>query len=181
VNILIAGLRGAGKTTVGRALAERRRMPFIDLDDWSAAAAGCASPAEAIAHRGEAEFRRAEAGALRVALLYRGHVFALGGGTLTAPGVQRLVRDARAARHARLIYLRARPDTLRSRLISSDLTQRPSLTGAGTLEEMALLFAQRDPLYRDLADAVIDTDDLSPQQTLEALDAACADVFPAPA
>lgn len=170
------GLRGAGKTSLGKALAEAHAMPFADLDEWSAHAAGFPTPGEAITRLGEPAFRRAEAASLRVALLYRGHVFALGGGTPTAPEAERLIRDARTARHVRVIYLRARPETLHARLARTNLAERPTLTGAGTLEEIAVLFERRDALYRSLAEVVIDTDELTFDRVLSALKVACADL-----
>lgn len=176
MNVLLVGMRGAGKSSLGRELARRRGWRFVDLDPLTAAAAGRAHVGEAFTALGEAEFRRAEAGAFRVALSYRGQVVALGGGTPTAPGVDRLIRDARAARLAKAVYLRASPDTLRARLAGTDLAERPSITGEGTLKEIETLFNQRDDLYAALADVTLDTDGLTPGQALERLVEATADV-----
>ncbi|MDX2130465.1 MAG: shikimate kinase [Planctomycetota bacterium] len=161
MNLVLLGLRGAGKSSVGPALAETLLRPFVDLDIITARAAGLPSAGEALATLGEARFREAEAGALRVVLAGDQHVVALGGGTPTYAPSARLLSDARVARRARTIYLRARPDTLAVRLRDSDLAARPSLTGAGTLAEIDALFAVRDPLYLALADVVIDVDGLS--------------------
>lgn len=179
--MFLVGLRGAGKSSLGRELASRRGLTYVDLDTWTAAAASTESPGAALSTLGEAAFRRAEACALRVVLSYRRQVVALGGGTPTAPGAERLIRDARAVGHVRVIYLRAQPATLRSRLAGTNIKDRPSLTGAGTLEEIDALFAQRDPLYQRIADVVIDVDELTGEAALDALLAACPDPLPAPA
>ncbi len=176
MNVFLVGLRGAGKSSLGRDLASRRGWRYVDLDTLTAAATGHATAGESLAALGETEFRRAEAGAFRVALSYRGQVVALGGGTPTAPGVERLMMDARTSKLVRVVYLRAQPQTLRDRLATTNLNDRPSITGGGTLEEIPTLFQQRDALYTRLADVVIDTDGLTHAQTFERLLAATADM-----
>ncbi|GJQ30919.1 MAG: shikimate kinase [Phycisphaerae bacterium] len=176
MNVILVGLRGVGKTTLGRALAARRDGRFVDLDDLTAAAAGHTRVAEAFVALGESEFRRAEASALRVVLGYRGQVVALGGGTPTAPGVERMLADARTAKLVRVIYLRATPATLRARLAATDLRDRPSVTGEGALDEIGTLFERRDGLYQSLADVVLDVDGLVEGEVLERLVAATADL-----
>ncbi len=175
MNILLLGLRGAGKTTLAPRLAGATARRFIDLDDITAQACDAPSAGQALALRGEPAFRDAEACALRVLLAGKAQVIALGGGTPTYAPSARLIRDSRAARHARTLYLHASPARLRDRLERAGVGERPSLTGAGVLEEIPALYAVRDPLYRELADVVINTDDLSDNQALaRALDA-CAD------
>jgi shikimate kinase len=68
-----------------------------------------------------------------------------------------------------LLYLRASPETLRARLAATDLSARPSLTGADVLDEIATLFARRDPLYRALASAVLEIDGLHESECLARL------------
>lgn len=151
------GLRGSGKTTVGRLAAARLGLAFIDLDDATSAALGAATVADAFRAAGEKAFRAAETGALSRALAGDGRVVALGGGTPTAPGAADLLRRERDAGRARLIYLWADAQTLRTRLAATDLSQRPSLTGADPLTEIDAMLARRDPLLRELADEVVDT------------------------
>lgn len=176
MNVFLVGLRGAGKSSLGRDLASRRGWQYVDLDTLTAAAAGHATAGEALAALGEAEFRRAEASAFRVTLSYRQQVVALGGGTPTAPGVERLMMDARTSKIVRVIYLRATPETLRARIADTNLKDRPSITGNGTLEEIPVLFQRRDALYTRLADVVIDTDGLTHDRTLERLVGVTADM-----
>jgi shikimate kinase len=153
--IILLGLRASGKTTVGRLLAARLGRVFVDLDDRTAAALGAASAGAALARHGEAAFRLAEAGALGAALGEGPMVLALGGGTPTAPGAEALLKRGREAGKIRVVYLRASASELRSRL-AGDATVRPSLTGRGTMDEVEELLAARDPLYRGLADVVIE-------------------------
>ncbi len=155
-NILLIGLRGAGKSTIGRIVAESTGREFVDLDDVTAALLGCRTPGEAFAAHGESVFRVAEYRALINAAAISGRVIALGGGTPTAPGAGQILEDERRAGRAVIVYLRAMPHDLRARLSATDVSSRPSLTGAGTLEEIESVFAARDPLYRRLATHVID-------------------------
>jgi len=157
-HIVLIGLRGSGKSTVGRIVADRLRIPFVDLDDRTPRLLAEPTAADALRNHGEAAFRAAEAEALREALNTRAFVvIALGGGTPTAPGAPDMLRGSGCA----LIYLRGEPGALRQRLQSTDLGTRPSLTGDDPLVEIDRVFEQRDPLYRALAHSVIAVDDRS--------------------
>jgi shikimate kinase len=157
MNLILIGLRGSGKTTVGGLLAARLGRPFVDLDDAVAVALNARSAGEAWRARGEAAFRSAEVTALRDALRVPERVLSLGGGTPTASGAVELLNAERASGRVRIVYLAASPAVLRQRLAGTDLASRPSLTGAGVLGEIDAVHAARDGLYRSLADAVIDT------------------------
>jgi len=153
--ILLIGLRGSGKSTLGRRLADTLGRPFIDLDDRTAADLGHASPGPALRAEGIDAFRAAEAKALRAALEQPGSVLALGGGTPTAPGAEELIRSHRARGDALVMYLRALPDQLASRLTADGAPDRPALLGGDAVAEIGDLFERRDPLYRGLADGVL--------------------------
>lgn len=153
------GLRGSGKSTLGRAIAQREGRRFVDLDEVSASFLSSDSVAEAWSRFGEPAFRAAEAQALAAALLDDGTVIALGGGTPTAPGVAELIEHAKNKRRCVVAYLRCEPAELRSRLMGLDeaaMTNRPSLTGGHPLDEIESVFAARDPLYRKLASREIE-------------------------
>lgn len=172
--IVLLGLRGSGKSTLGHALAKRLERAFVDLDDLVAESMQMSSPGEIIREHGIAVFREAEARALTDALAHErshrvGGVLSLGGGTPTAPGAEQRLRTAQAAGEVSIVYLRATPETLAARLAKTGTASRPSLTGKGTLEEIGDLFAQRDGLYRSLAGSVLQTDDLDEAGTLEQL------------
>jgi shikimate kinase len=172
VNLALIGLRASGKTTIGRVVAQRLGRVFIDLDDATLLElVGRASrppslPTIADAWRtfGEPAFRAAEVRALRRILDDDHQIIALGGGTPTAPGATELINQHRAAQRLRIIYLRATSATLAARFSATGATpDRPSLTGAGVIEEIPHVFAQRDPLYRALADDVVEVDAMSPE------------------
>lgn len=157
MHVLLIGLRCSGKTTVGPLLAQRLGCLFVDLDDRTALAAGCATAGEALRSLGEPGFRAAEVGALRVVLEAPvPAVVALGGGTPAAPGAAAAIMDAQARRAAVVVYLRASPEVLMERMRAGGHASRPSLTGAGAVEEVPELFQKRDPLYTRLADRVVD-------------------------
>lgn len=166
--IILLGLRGSGKSTLGRLLAARLVTDFVDLDLITAELLRAASPAEAIQTLGLPAFRDAEVRALQMPRTTGAGVLALGGGTPTARGAIPVL-SALKARGARLIYLRGTPETLRSRLRETDLASRPSLTGAPVLDEVERLFAERDPLYLSLAEKTVEIDGRSVEQSLEDL------------
>jgi len=150
-NLVLIGLRGSGKTTLGRRVATLLGHSFKDLDDETALLLGAKTAGEALERHGEKAFRDAEALLLPGALARTNTVCALGGGTPTAPGAERLLEQARDGGQTAIIYLRANPVILRERLVATDISSRPSLTGAGTLEEIDSVFHARDALYRRLA------------------------------
>lgn len=163
MRVILIGLRGSGKTTVGQALARAMRCPFIDLDDLTPTMLGCSSAAEALTTKGEPTFRAAETSALKSVLETSpaSTILALGGGTPTAPGAVELLQAQRDVGRAILFYFHASPDALRARLRSNHLRARPSLTGKGTLAEIDDIYARRDPLYRTLANHTIDVEHMS--------------------
>lgn len=169
--IILLGLRGSGKSTLGKLLAARLIAEFVDLDTVTAALLRVPSAAHAIQTLGLAAFRDAEVRALQMPRSTAASVLALGGGTPTAHGAIPALSTLRA-KGARLVYLRGTPATLRSRLEQTDLAARPSLTGAPVLDEVERLFSERDPLYRSLADNVIEIDGRSIEESLEDVAAA---------
>jgi shikimate kinase len=175
-SIVLLGLRGSGKSKIGRLLAERRGCGFVDLDDLTPRKLKCATVAEAWSKHGEAAFRAAEVAALDDVLRAGGTrgVIALGGGTPTAPGAAEMLRAAVDAGRVVLVLLRARPETLRGRLSSADNAHRPSLTGRGMLDEIEVVHAQRMPLYASLAGVVVDVDGASVEETMQAIVAGIA-------
>lgn len=153
--IVLMGLRASGKSTVGRLLAARLGRRFIDLDDLTAARLGEQCAGDALARHGEPAFRAAEVEALRGVLRGGDAVLALGGGTPTARGAAWILREQREAGRVFIVHLRADAATLRARL-DADPTPRPSLTGRGAAAEVDDLLRRREPIYRDLADAVVE-------------------------
>jgi shikimate kinase len=160
VAIYLLGLRGSGKTTIGRIVAPSLGLPFVDLDDITPGILGHATAAGALQALGLPAFRDAERQALDDPRVLTAGIVSLGGGTPTHPPCEAELRR-RTALGDRLIYLRATPATLRERLATTNLAARPSLTGADPLAEIPTLWAQRDPLYQSLATTIIEVDGLS--------------------
>jgi shikimate kinase len=155
---VLIGLRGSGKTTLGRLLAARRKSDFIDLDDRTVAGSGHATVSAFFRAAGERAFRQAEARALARVLdeASPGAVIALGGGTPTAPGARELLERARAAGRAWVVLLEAPAAVLGARL-SAAPGDRPLLMGTDFAQEAALLGERRLPGYRAIADSVVTT------------------------
>ncbi len=157
--LVLMGLRGSGKSTLGRLVAGRLGWPFVDLDDVTVELLGGSGVPEVWSRIGEAGFREAEARGLSGRGAAPGlprRVEALGGGTPTAPGAAELLRGAVGDGRIVLVYLRGTPATLRARLKDGGAADRPSLTGKGTLAEIESVFTARDGLYRGLATTVLE-------------------------
>ncbi len=148
-SILLIGMRGAGKSTVGRMVAECLGRPFVDLDLVVEARAGRSVP-RIFAEDGEAHFRELERAAFADEIRAEGAVIAAGGGTLEDPAAREAVWEERPV----VIYLWAPARVLAERVRGSD---RPSLTGQPPQDEVGELLARRDPVYRKLAKITIDT------------------------
>jgi shikimate kinase len=171
--LILLGLRGSGKSTIGAIVASRLGTPFADLDDRTAALGG-APCAELLRTHGQEAFRRIELRALQAELARveprnAPAVLSLGGGTPTLEASRLLLATARDRGLSRLVYLAAGADTLRQRLRGTDLATRPALLGEDPLAEIDRLLADRDALYRELADQTIQTDTLTPDQIADRL------------
>jgi len=162
-SIILVGMMAAGKTSVGRRLARSRGWEFFDSDGQVEAMTG-RTVADIWRGDGEEAFRLLEARVLNDALASgTPRVIAAAGGTVLDPVNRRLI-----AQHHPVVWLRARPETLVGRLGSA--THRPLLDAdpAGTL---AALDAVRRPFYDEVADVIVDVDDLTPDQVLACVEA----------
>ena len=174
-NIILIGLRGSGKSTVGKLIADRLRRPFVDLDELTPRELGCSSIKDAWAKGGEAPFRQAESAVLDRVLMRDGQVIALGGGTPTAPGAAAALETHRTRTGARILYLHAAPGELHSRLRLADNSHRPPLTAGALdpLQEIEVIYGRRDAIYRRLADATVESGSKTAAQVVEELMVAC--------
>jgi shikimate kinase len=151
--LVLVGMMGAGKTTVGRMVAERLGWRYLDSDEQVMAATG-RSVAELFAEHGEAAFRAEEARVLAEALSDPEPV------VVSAAGGVVLARQNRVllARAGTVVWLRADPATLAGRVSPGD--HRP-LLGDDPSGALASLDAVRRPLYAEVAGVVIDVDELT--------------------
>lgn len=148
-NIFLVGLMGSGKTTVGRALAKRLGMRFIDSDHEIESRMG-ASISWIFEIEGEASFRKREADAIRDLTSRKGIVLATGGGAVIDPENRRYLRE-----RGTVIYLRASVSSLLQRTMHDK--NRPLLQTEDPQGKMEALSQQREPFYREVADITIDT------------------------
>ncbi len=149
MSICLVGLPGSGKTTVGRQLARRLSLPFVDSDHAIETRIGC-SIREFFDREGEARFRDMEEEVLDTLSLDPHCVLSTGGGAVLRP-------NNRVNLHSRgqVVYLKSTPEELFRRLRHD--VSRPLLQVADPLSRMRELFAVRDPLYRETAHFVLET------------------------
>ncbi len=166
-HLVLVGLMGAGKTSVGRRCAERLARPFVDTDELVETATGM-RVAEVFETRGEEAFRAAERTAVAdAAASPEPLVIACGGGAILDPESRRAMRAS-----GFVVWLRASPEVLSARVERQPET-RPLLRGAqpaATLERLAIL---RADAYEAAAHAVVDTD----HETQDAVADAVLEVF----
>ncbi len=148
-NLFLVGLMGAGKTTVGRLLARRLRRPFYDSDHEVEHRCGV-EIAVIFDIEGEAGFRARETQVIDELSALDGVVLATGGGAVLDPANRR-----RLAVRGTVVYLHALPADLYPRIRHD--RKRPLLATPDPRLRLEQLYAQRDPLYREIADCVVDT------------------------
>jgi shikimate kinase len=147
--LILVGMMGAGKTTVGRLLARRLKRSFFDTDEEIERRCGVRIPV-IFDIEGEAGFRARETQIIAELCALDNAVLATGGGAVLAEENRRII----AARGI-VVYLHARPPHLWQRVRHD--RNRPLLATAEPQKKLDALYAERDPLYREVADLVVDT------------------------
>lgn len=160
-NVFLVGLMGAGKSTVGRLLARRLGKTFIDTDHEIEKRNGVTIPV-IFEIEGEDGFRRREQEVLADLAQEKDLVLSTGGGIVLKPENREVLRN-----HGFVVYLNARPELLAERT-KHDRT-RPLLNVEDPLTRLRELYAVRDPLYREVAHAVVETGRGAPQQVVQAI------------
>ncbi|MDQ7002043.1 MAG: shikimate kinase [Ghiorsea sp.] len=160
-NIMLVGLMGSGQSILGKQLASRLSLDFIDLDDRIVKYAGKPIP-DIFEQDGEMAFRTLESSMLEQALLPedgKASVLATGGGTVLSRGNRELMQKC-----GQVIWLDASPTEL-ARRISGD-ENRPLLNGVDPLFKMISLATQRNALYAEVADLRVDTEALNDEESI---------------
>lgn len=148
-NLFLVGMMGAGKTTLGRALAQRLAMPFVDTDRVLVERTGV--PVTTIFEiEGEQGFRRRESAVLAELAEGEARVVATGGGAVLSAANRELMRS-----RGTVVYLRARLEYLWERTRHD--TGRPLLATADPRATLGRILQERDPLYREAAHIVVET------------------------
>ena len=157
-SLVLVGLMGAGKSCIGRRLASRFKLPFVDADSEIEAAAGC-SIDEIFAEHGEAAFRDGERRVIARLLAGPKQVLATGGGAFMDPRTRAEIRD-----HGLSIWLRADLELMLER--TGRRNNRPLLKQGDPRAILSGLIARRYPVYAE-ADVAVDSEDAPPEATLE--------------
>ena len=150
MNIFLVGPMGSGKSAVGRQLALRLGLEFIDSDEEIEARTGVDIP-YIFEKEGEAGFREREAEVIDELTQRQGVLVATGGGAILDPGS----RDRLRAR-GRVVYLRTSVDQQHARTRRGN--DRPLLNNPDPRGTLARLFELRSPLYAEVAEVTVDTD-----------------------
>lgn len=152
-NIFLVGLMGAGKSTIGRQLARELGKQFRDSDSEIEKRTGVSIDV-IFDIEGEQGFRRRETRMLQELVEERGIVLATGGGAILASDNRQLLRD-----NGLIIYLKASAEHLAGR-VKLD-RRRPLLQTGDKLAKIRELMTQREPVYQQLADMVVETNNRS--------------------
>lgn len=149
MRLSLIGLPGSGKTTVGRQLARRLQIPFVDTDQVLEQRLGC-SIRDFFASEGESRFRDLEEQVIDELTLTHEGVLSTGGGV-----VLRAPNRAHLHQRSHVIYLRSTPEEVYRR-VSHD-QNRPLLQVDDPMQRLRELYAVRDPLYRETAHFIVET------------------------
>ncbi len=161
MNIVLIGMRGCGKTTVGKLLAKRLGKQFVEMDELIVQRAGLSIP-DIVDRYGWEIFRDLEEEVTRDVAILDNIVNATGGGVVTK---KQNIRELK--KKGKLVWLKASIDTLLKRIGNDEY--RPSLTGKPLSEDMEVVLAERRPIYERIADVIIDTDGKTSEEIVEAI------------
>ena len=170
--ISLIGARGSGKTTVGRALAERLARPFADADAECERRMG-GTIADVFAAEGEAAFRAHEEATIAALLDGPDGVLATGGGAVLSGSTRGRLRAA-----GPVVWLTGTADELAARVAADGANDRPSLSGQDPAAEMASVLTARRPLYQEIATITEPTGGRTPDAIAASIAARLAEAGP---
>jgi shikimate kinase len=160
MNIVLIGLRGSGKTAVGRILAQKMGRELIEMDELIALKAGLTIP-EIVAKHGWEKFREIEEDVTSQVAKLDNIINASGGGVVTREG-----NIAKLKKKGVLVWLQASVDTLVNRT-GEDSRRPPLVKGRSQREDMEIALKERKPLYQQAADLAINTENKTPEEVAE--------------
>lgn len=167
-HIVLTGPRAVGKSTIGRAVARRLEMEFVDLDDKVLEGFSQSTVTEVWQRHGESGWREVEGEVLRDLLQAPPMVLALGGGVPTIDQATKDLNEARRRESAMVIWLQADPAKLAARLeVSSG--DRPSLTGKSPAEEIEQVCRDRASSYEAVSDVSLDVGSMDLPQAVQSI------------
>lgn len=159
MNIILTGLRGSGKTTIGKLLSEALNMGFMDTDIFIEKKTGMKISA-LINTAGKEKFRKIESGIIKGTAAIRNCVISTGGGV-----VENNINMALLKKEGFVIYLKTSPKVLIKRITNAKT--RPLLTGADNmLDDLISLEKKREQFYKKYADYIILTDKLNTEEII---------------
>jgi shikimate dehydrogenase len=162
MNIVLIGMRGSGKTAVGKILAQKLGRELVEMDELIAQKAGLSIP-EIVEKHGWERFRDLEEEITAVVARRDNLINATGGGV-----VIRGQNVSRLKQNGLLVWLTANIDTLLRRIGEDD--QRPPLVESRSQrEDMEITLAERTPLYQKAADITVDTENKTPEAVAETI------------
>ena len=164
-SVYLIGGRAVGKSSIGVKLAKKLGYEFLDTDTLITDECGC-SVAEIVSREGWEAFREYEKRTLRQLILKKSCVVATGGGAILH---RELWRDLK--KKAKVVWLTADPTILCTRIAGDQYSavQRPSLTGRDICQELEDVLSERNPLYRETADCIIDTAKMTIDEAVQAI------------
>ena len=160
MNIVLIGLRGSGKTAVGRILAQKMGRELIEMDELIALKAGLTIP-EIVAKHGWEKFREIEEDVTSQVAKLDNIINASGGGVVTSGK-----NIARLKKKGVLVWLQASVDTLVNRT-GEDSRRPPLVKGRSRREDMEIALKERKPLYQQAADLAINTENKTPEEVAD--------------
>jgi shikimate kinase len=165
MNLVLIGYRGTGKSAVARLLGQRLGRPAYDADDEIERRAG-KSIAQIFDNEGENAFRDWETKVVRELAARPACVLSVGGGAVVRPENREAL-----SQNSYFVWLTASAETIWRRLQHDDATaaRRPNLTVAGGITEIIATLEAREPLYRQCAHLVVDTEGKTPAEVADAI------------
>ena len=167
MNLILCGMMGCGKTTIGRKIAQNMGKCWVDTDDVITEKYG--KIADVFAEHGEEYFRDLETETIQALAQNDGLIISVGGGLVLRSKNTSLLKQ-----NGKIVYLRAKIETLFSRLQKD--SERPLLQSSENLwARLTNLMAVRAPIYEDVADYKVDVDGKTPDEIVAEIAASVED------